>query len=101
MKYSIRTFWNNGEDIRKCADGEQPTMAKALAYASRDIAGRDHMEAVIRYVKGKQLAALLTTNWRGEITEVEIHSPVSSLVTPMNPRYFDRLGREVHPCEAD
>jgi hypothetical protein len=72
----------------------QHPLAKTLRAAAAMVRGGASLWAGVRrwhavggYTNGE--VAELETNWRGELSEVSVHSPVSSLVTPINPRFFD------------
>jgi len=58
-------------------------LAKTLRESARVLDGAANGEMCI-WFKGRR-AAWMKCNWRGELAEVEIYSPVSPLVTPMNP----------------
>lgn len=60
-------------------------MHKTLVEAAKLVKGVPQAECTIR--KAGKLIAWLHTNWRGELDECEVWSPVSCLITPINPAW--------------
>ncbi len=61
----------------------QHTMRKTLRLASDLLRGVPQAEVCVR--RGGKMVAWLHTDFRGQLDDAELYSPVSSLVTPLNP----------------
>lgn len=64
-------------------------LCKTIKLAAKEAHHVPCAEVCIRRDDGF-LAACLKNTWRGELEEVEVYSPISPLVTPLNPLWFTK-----------
>lgn len=91
MRTYVITAFADDTMLWKCMTAKP--LAWVLVRAAAKVGGTPQAWVGIRC--GGRLVAEIQTNWRGEIEEVSVHSPISSLVSSINPAWLTRKAKEV------